>query len=30
MGTKTLVTDVVVKYESPMNDVTILAFNWSE
>ena len=30
MGAKTLVTDVVVKYESPMNDVTILAFTWSE
>lgn len=30
IGSKSLVTDIVVKYESPMNDVTILAFNWSE
>lgn len=30
MGLKTLITDIVVMFDSPGNDLTIVSFNWSE
>ena len=30
IGTNSLVSEIIMKYESPMNDVCVLTFTWTE